>query len=240
VRRHCAVATLFVEKIHDFAAGVRGRRVPQIRALAAHLDEADLFHSNYVKIRGGIAEFLLDFLRRPCWCDERPGEHAENFGSVASAPSARPVGNATSGAFVRLHHISKIPDIWKDVNSRSSPTFCCQLASYIWETGHLGEPLAITAMVRIRGAKPFCTPRSPACRVFRRLWLRTALVNVPHGEVVVGRRAIGVFPRAGAVESAVCSCGQGRRIDVASELGFSGVELVGVCARVAARQKSAA
>jgi hypothetical protein len=41
--RAAACAAFFIEKIHNFAKGIGVRGIPEVGALAAHMDEANLF-----------------------------------------------------------------------------------------------------------------------------------------------------------------------------------------------------
>jgi hypothetical protein len=111
-----ARAALFIKKIHDFAEGIGVRGIPEIGALAAHMDEADLFQFFQVvrKSRSGNAKLFLHFA----------GNHAvgvsgkketENLKARLRAKRGEAVGGACDEKGIGLPHISIIAEIWNDV-----------------------------------------------------------------------------------------------------------------------------
>jgi hypothetical protein len=110
-------ATLFIEKIQDFAQSIRVRGVPEISALAADVDEADLlqFLEMMRKRRSRDAEFLLHF----------PGNHPvrvsgeekpQNLQARLRAKSGEAIGRPGDDERIGFAHISMIAEIWKHVN----------------------------------------------------------------------------------------------------------------------------
>jgi len=107
--RAAARAAFFIEKIHDFAEGVGVRGIPEVGALAAHIDEADLFQFLQMMRKGGSgdAELFLDFA----------GNHTIRMGSKEEAKylearlraeGGEAVGRASDQKGIELPHISII------------------------------------------------------------------------------------------------------------------------------------
>jgi hypothetical protein len=117
-------AAFLIEKIHDFAQGIGVRGVPEIGALAADMDEADLFQFFEMVGKGGSgdAEFLLDF------ADHHAGrvgseEEPKNPETRLRAQGGEAVGGAGNQQRVGLGHVSIIAEIGKDVNPGSPNVF---------------------------------------------------------------------------------------------------------------------
>ena len=110
--RAAACAAFFIEKIHNFAKGIGVRGIPEISALAAHMDEADLFQFLQMMRKGGSgdAELFLDFAG-----DHAVGmsgkQEAENLEARLRAEGGEPVGGARDEKRVGPPHTSIVAEI---------------------------------------------------------------------------------------------------------------------------------
>src|SRR5215472_5524773 len=119
-----ARAAFFVKKSHHFAQSLGVRGVPEIGALPADIDEADLFQFFEMVGKGGSgdSEFFLDFAG-----DHAGGvgseEEPENLETGLRAEGGKAVGRAGNQQRVGLAHYSIIAEIWKNVKPSAPPTF---------------------------------------------------------------------------------------------------------------------
>jgi len=110
--RAAARAAFFIEKIHHFAEGVGVRGIPEVGALAAHTDEADLFQFLQMmrKSGSGDAELFLDFAGHHTFrmCGK---EEAENLEARLRAEGGEAVGGASDQKRIGLLHTSIVAEI---------------------------------------------------------------------------------------------------------------------------------
>jgi len=105
--RAAARAAFFIEKIHDFAEGVGVRGIPEVGALAAHIDETHLFQFLKVVRKGGSgdAELFLDFTGNHA-VGMSGKEEAKYLEARLRAEGGEAVGRASDEKRIGLPHIS--------------------------------------------------------------------------------------------------------------------------------------